>query len=256
MRSQGRDCQNQAGDSPGSVVWLMGQMIILPFRVFVYGMELLVDAMKGMQTTGQRGLDVFAGGNGTPERPEALPETQAAPVSAARSSEAATSGTQVEIAEVPVTETANEEKRNMDKDLNDDMLKLVRFKVLFVKRDYEHVFGEWEELVSDNLDGPAFAAWQIAKFVQRMGSKKVKVPDKWKDEVNDTVPDWVKTEPKLPRTPPNGKADADLTGLDEDEKKYLRVYYDVLERYPREKLKFEEDQLKELRGIREAISKK
>src|SRR5271165_6051323 len=37
----------------------------------------------------------------------------------------------------------------MDKNLNGDTLKLVRFKILFVKRDYE-----------DNIDGQAFTAWR------------------------------------------------------------------------------------------------
>ena len=32
-----------------------------------------------------------------------------------------------------------------DKDLNDDQLKLVRYKILFVKRDYETAFPEREE---------------------------------------------------------------------------------------------------------------
>ncbi|HEX8632647.1 MAG TPA: hypothetical protein VF703_00695, partial [Pyrinomonadaceae bacterium] len=46
----------------------------------------------------------------------------------------------------------------MDRDLRDDMLKLVRYKVLFVKREYEHAFPEQEDLVSENMDGAAFTA--------------------------------------------------------------------------------------------------
>ena len=44
-----------------------------------------------------------------------------------------------------------------DKDLNDEQLKLVRYKILFVKRDYETAFPEKEELVADNLSGEGFA---------------------------------------------------------------------------------------------------
>jgi hypothetical protein len=39
-----------------------------------------------------------------------------------------------------------------DQNLRDDMLKLVRYKILFLNRDYEHAFPEQEELVADNLD--------------------------------------------------------------------------------------------------------
>src|SRR5262249_49679638 len=45
----------------------------------------------------------------------------------------------------------------------------------------------------------------------------------------------------------------DLKGLPDDDKKYLRVYYEVLDRYPREPLKYEEDQLKVLREIPDKI---
>lgn len=33
----------------------------------------------------------------------------------------------------------------MERDLHDDTLKLVRYKVLFVKREYEHAFPEQED---------------------------------------------------------------------------------------------------------------
>jgi hypothetical protein len=54
----------------------------------------------------------------------------------------------------------------MDKDLSDDTLKLVRYKILFVKRNYEHAFREHETLVSDDLDSASFSAWKVAEFIQ------------------------------------------------------------------------------------------
>ena len=48
------------------------------------------------------------------------------------------------------------------------MLKLVRYKILFVKRGYEHAFEEQEELVSDNMDASAYTAWKVAEFIQKM----------------------------------------------------------------------------------------
>src|SRR5262249_61980068 len=45
-----------------------------------------------------------------------------------------------------------------------------------------------------------------------------------------------------------------LTGLPDDDKKYLRVYYEVLERYPREKFKYEEQQIRVLEEIRDRVA--
>jgi len=136
----------------------------------------------------------------------------------------------------------------MDRNLNDDMLKLVRFKILFVKRDYEHAFPEQEELVYDNIDGTAFTAWKIAEFVQSLGRCEVRVPSKWTKGAD--------------RYPGNDKnRDTYISGdhliaLPEHDKKYLRVYYEVMERYPREKFRYEETQIDVLREIRDQMHPK
>jgi hypothetical protein len=119
----------------------------------------------------------------------------------------------------------------MDRDLNDDTLKLVRYKILFVKRDSENAFGEQEELVSGNMDASAFTARKIEEFLQKMQAGEVDALGKLKDY-----------DAKY-------RQDGKLIGLDKADKKYLRVFYEVLERYPREKLKCEEDQLKLLRKM-------
>ena len=135
----------------------------------------------------------------------------------------------------------------LDKDLsNPDVLKLVRFKILFIKRDYEHAFGEQEDLVSDPMDESAFSAWKVAEFIQSLGKKEVPIPHKWPNDY-----------PKNEKYRENGK----LLGLDDDDKKYLRVYFEVLDRFPREKFKHDEEHIKvlkdirgELRGTKQSIS--
>lgn len=106
-----------------------------------------------------------------------------------------------------------EVRRNMSKDLRDDMLKLVRYKVLYVKREDERVLKEDDELVPDNLDSTAYTAWKIAEL-EKSGV---------------------------------------LKGISDKDKKYLRVFYEVLDRYPRERFKYEEDQIEVLRQIRDKI---
>ena len=125
----------------------------------------------------------------------------------------------------------------MDKALNDDSLKLVRYKILFVKRDYEYAFPEQEALVWDNLDATAFTSWKIAEFIQSLGRAKTTSP--WRN---------------YPSEDKGLRKDGMLLGFPEDDKKYLRVYYEVLERYPREKFKHDEDEVKVLKEIRDAIA--
>ena len=128
----------------------------------------------------------------------------------------------------------------LDKDLHDDMLKLVRYKILFVKGDHEHAFPEAEELVADNMDGSAFTAWKIAEFIQNLQPPK---DDKDKDKERTRVPKkWADKHYPGPPHDSNGV----LTGLPAGDKKYLRVYYEVLDRYPREKFKYEEQQIRVL----------
>jgi hypothetical protein len=123
-----------------------------------------------------------------------------------------------------------------DRDLQDDMLKLVRYKILFVRRDFEHAFPEREDLVYDSMDGSAFAAWKVAEFIQELQKGETPVPAKW-----------------LARGYPEQQyvRNGQLTGLDDEDKKYLRVYYEVLERYVREKFYYEEQQIEILRKIAE-----
>lgn len=131
-----------------------------------------------------------------------------------------------------------------DTNLSDDMLKLVRYKVLFVKRDYEHAFPEVEELVHDNLDSKSYTAWKIAEFIQRLGDRKTDIPVKW----SDGYPSDKDSQGNY-----KYRQDGKLLGFPEDDKKYLRVYYEVLDRYVRESFKYEEDQIDVLKDIREAI---
>ena len=134
----------------------------------------------------------------------------------------------------------------MDRDLRDDMLKLVRYKVLFVKREYEHAFREEEDLVSENMDAAAFTAWKVAEFIQRLKRDDTRVPDKWLKYHSGKYVKEIDV---------NGVKTLVLHELPHDDKKYLRVYFEVLDRYPRERFKYEERQIEVLEEIREQLGK-
>jgi hypothetical protein len=242
-REQGRA---DAKDSSPGVMRLFGQMMLLPFTVFVYGMDLFVRTIQGMQRAADQGMDVMAGGAApspvSTSAGDGQSTTQTAGGSAAptpahapggwsdlkvQTSTSSDAGPVGDAAEVTHKETG----KMSDKDLNDDQLKLVRYKILFVKRDYEVAFPEREELVHDNIRGEDFTAWKIAEFIQRLDREEV--PERWRKK------DYLKHRP--------GDDKRFIHRLEEDDKKFLRVYYEVLERYVREEDDSEVDVLKDIR---------
>ena len=252
------------GRSSTNMMHLLGQMLMLPFTVFVYGMEMFVKTMHRVQKVADEGLDLTAGG-GVPSHDTDASESEsttrsggiantwsAGPVVEPPDRQAGVlvvetpasfQGQQSGGTEIELRETLKEAK--MDRDLRDDMLKLVRYKVLFVKREYEHAFDEEEDLVSENMDGSAFTAWKVAEFIQRLAREpyETRVPSRWGQ--------------KYPIAKYRaGKGGEWLKGLPDDDKKYLRVFYEVLDRYPREKFKYEERQIEVLEDIRDKMKSK
>lgn len=102
-----------------------------------------------------------------------------------------------------------------DSNLSDDMVKLVRFTIVSIQRDDEHILrnGLGEKIVTDNMDDESFASWVLSEYFQR----------------------------------------AEHEPIDDDDKKYLRVYTEVLDRWPKQDRKFEKRQLGSLEGIEEAL---
>src|SRR2546421_9761165 len=236
--------RDPAGHASRTVMGLLGNMILIPVRAFIYGMEMLVRTMQGMQNVTDRSLGVIAGEDSTNGGSENATVATDAAAPPPIFSGAAVTTDPPEVHDVKNNdETIGKESAKMsDTNLNDDMLKLVRYKILFIRRDYEHAFREKEELVFDNMTDSAFTAWKIAEFIQSLDH--IEVPEKWLKKVPPYPPD---------RKMIGGKEV--IHSLPESDKKHLRVYFEVLQRYAREKLKYEEDQLDALRGIREAIEK-
>ena len=234
-------------DDQGSanIVRVLGQLLMLPFAAFVYGMEMLIKTMQGIQQVSNQGMEVMAGPrnqfNGLPEV-RAAPTVPMEPISDINSHDAFSGKTEKTYEkEEKLLSTDGNSGSGPDKDLHDDMLKLIRYKILFVKREYEVAFPEREDLVSENMDGSAFAAWKVAEFIQQLADGKTEVPPKWGTKYPSPQGTYVS----------NGM----LKKFPDEDKKYLRVYYEVLDRYPREKFKYEEQQIKVLEDIRDELKK-
>jgi len=221
---------------------MLGQMMKLPMAAFVYGMELLGKVIGEVQKAANQSIDDAVSGitRSLGDAPDLSGLTQATEHnsgsqsdSTIRTTESARDGTD------HGAETLHKEEREMpDTNLSDEMLKLVRYKILFVKRDYETAFREVEELVHDDMTASAYSGWKIAEFIQNLGNAKTEIPEKWKDYPSKEF-----------------RRDGKLIGFPESDKKYLRVYFEVLDRYVREEFKYEEDQIDVLKEIRDAILK-
>jgi len=125
---------------------------------------------------------------------------------------------------------ANEGKENImpDKDLSNDKVKLVQYSIVSIQRGLERTLWEAEKIVSDNMTGEAFATWMIAEYIQ-------------------AEEEWEKYPERYPHRHPGWKR------VEHESKKYLRVYYSVLDQWEREDLHYEEKQLVVLQGIENAI---
>jgi len=123
--------------------------------------------------------------------------------------------------------------------LRGDSLKLVRSRILFIKRGYEYAFPAQEDLIADDLKVEIFEAWKIAEFVQRMADAENAplIPSAWAEY------------PPAACCHANGR----LRRFPAGDAKYLRVFFEVLNYYPREELRYRETQLRLLREIGEAL---
>jgi|ERR1051326_5910445 hypothetical protein len=113
--------------------------------------------------------------------------------------------------------------------LEDDTVKLVAYTIVSLKRGRERILdgGQGSVIVTDNMTGKAFMSWILAKYMQQ--------------KIDDPAQPGKKVRRGDPRLLPR------------DELKYLRVYYVVSTRWPRESLKFEQSQVSILREIRDEM---
>jgi len=218
-------------------------MFMRPLAVLVSSMDMLGQSIPGM-----RRLDGIVGRIvHTLSRP---PNNQPRPKSDVASNAENNAGE--EYVQVTISKARNNprgkqmnENASNDECLNDDLLKLVRYKVLFVKRDYEVAFPEQEELVYDNLTPAAYTAWKVAEFIQGLG--RTKVPKQWHGGTDRAH------RPGYPGDAEFREGSWMINRLPEADKKYWRVYFKVLDRYVREELQYEQRQLDALKDIAKAI---
>ena len=112
-------------------------------------------------------------------------------------------------------------------DLQDDNVKLIAYTIVSLKPDNERIMdgGQKSVVITENLTGETFVSQTLAGYLQ------------------EPVVDL-----KSPTRVPRSKL------IDSEELKYLRVYYVVSNRWPREPRRFKEREIQALKGIRDELT--
>src|SRR5262249_26968088 len=114
------------------MIQFLGQMMKLPLEAFVYSMGMFVKTMQGLQQIAYQGINLLTDGGGQPPIETSSDENAVTQVAIEHTLE--------EEAETVPQAIPKEDIKMSDKDLSGEDLKLVRYKVLFIKRDYEWAF--------------------------------------------------------------------------------------------------------------------
>jgi hypothetical protein len=212
-------------DDPGrELVELFGRMLLLPVSALVYSMEAFLRTLEELRSLADRGVQAMAAC------------ASPAPSGGRDGEEAFTNpaaGAPAHL-EPRATTLDRRDAGIMDTNLSDDMVKLVRFTIVSIKRDDEHVLGEGKG--PDDEDYPSPPRYRIAR-----GEKIVT-----ESMTDDSFSAWVISE----------YFEKDhCEPVDAEDKKYLRVYHEVLKRWVKQDRKFEKNQLGYLAGIEDQLKK-
>lgn len=195
------------------MIELIRQFVQLPMNVFAFGLDLMRRSIGGFQGIADLGVQAAEGAS----------RSLATPVEAAGA--ALSDG--IRRAQAP-TAWKEDRMNGRDQDLSGDDLKLVRYTILYIQRDREAFLERGEELVAGNLDGNTFASYLIDRWragFQRQGIEPP--PAKWGGGFR---PDFAR-----------------------EDWKYLRVYFEVLQRFPREEKEYDRTQVDALNRIAHAL---
>lgn len=271
-----------ARNSTVEVTRFFGQMTLLPLTAFVYSLEIFVQLLRGIQSTADQSINAAGGAAETLGGVGSFTD-DTGPQRVRHVAVGSRGGTQQMIREEERKMSEQNWSASSSSQENDaggrdwsssggsdysrrdddwqisrecrekdpcDRLRLVRFKILFLKRNLEVAFQEEEELVSEDMTKDGFISWKIAEFIQKMSGKEVKQPGKWEDPNNYPEKAGGTVVVENEGTPEEKRY---VTALPDKDKRYLRVYSQVLAWYDREKRNYERDQADVLSEIRDAL---
>ena len=133
----------------------------------------------------------------------------------------------------------NKESNGMvDTDLSSDDLKVVRYRIIFKKRDYETELETNEALINYSTDGGSYGALKIAEFFDKVLAGQVPLPAKWKHL-------------RYPRNATDVK-----WRIPNEDLKYVGFSYEVIRREERQEKDYDRQQVRVLRDIERTLAER
>lgn len=118
-----------------------------------------------------------------------------------------------------------------DHDLSGDGVKLVRWRVLFTKREYEVAFPEEDAVLTYDAGAAEYGGQKLAEFFAAAQAGAVPRPAVWQEK------DY-----------PPGAGDDGWT-IPEEDRRYVRFHFRVVDRFDRQPANYAKDQVEVLREI-------
>lgn len=177
--------RQSGGSGLGSWLGLASGMMLLPFRMLGWGMQLMAQTGEGMQSLADGGTGVRGSRAGAPAwlpppvQPPAWPAPPYAPQPPAAPTQFQSQGIGTGSAARPagavanLAETTNREEKDMacDKDLSGTDLKVVEYSIVSVspniQNDNQRLIFSDTIATSEDMTDADFASWVIAMYIQR-----------------------------------------------------------------------------------------
>jgi len=218
------------------VIQFFSQLLKFPVAAVAAGFEIMARVMRDMQQTFDRNVDVVAEGMAQSLIDQA-PDTGTQSPGAGDAGEVAASN------EIDDSDhTTQKAGGNMgdwdgkDQDLGGDDLKVVRYRIIFTKRDYEDDLDDGEETINYPTNGGSYGGLKVFQFMKKVAAKQIPRPAVWEENCY----------------PPDAKSDTDWE-FPADDLRYITFLYEVIRRVEREEKEYDKEQVRILRGIQERL---
>jgi hypothetical protein len=123
-------------------------------------------------------------------------------------------------------------------DLSGDDLKVVRYSIIFTKRDFETTLqAERIEIVAYPTSGASFGGIMIAQFLGDLSRDGIPWPRAWTERPSDNYPEVGRT----------------IVGIPDEDQKYIDFIYEVISRKPKPDPLNDKERTDALRRIRDAL---
>ena len=235
-RFDGTQESRDAGRSSNNLVWLISQMLRLPFMAFSYSMEMFGKTMQGITRMADQSIGSIVS-DGTQTSADKGSERKPGGESAISSNQGAISDSAA-TTEKERGKMGDQNYDRRDQDLSGDDLKDVSYSIIFTKPDLEATLQkDTPDLVTYSTTGASYAGIKLVEFFKGLEKDPIQRPEIW---ISNRYP-----------TDTPGK---EWHGyLPDEDKRYVEFVYWVDRRVPKNEANYDKEQVKVLREIRDQL---